>query len=431
MLNFYKAEKQAFNVFNSDAKKLITINVLYAFAFPFIIIFSAAFINRATSNTTLVILNAWGFYAGLVLGYLLNGLLLRRFEIKHLFALGMVLSVVSNLLMMLFVNGGSGYNVAIYGLFTGIGSGIYWSCRNFLSYLVTNEGNRNFFTGFEQFFNIFCNALIPFVFGTLVIGLGQNTGWYTENLAYQLTAGFMVFLILYAAFLTTKSTFQSPVIHRFIYFKFTRIWNVHRLATFCVGMVESGFMVLMTILILTLAGDEKILGKVEFLTAIVSVTSIYIVSRLSKPRHRGGIMLAGAISLIIGGTILIFTLNSTKMLFNCIAISFLGIIIMKISQVIADPMVHSSFRATYLSDVEKASSIEKRESYAYIMDNEYFMNGGRIFGGLVFLILDHYTSVFGALRFTFLILALIQLFTAYLIKKLNNIKIENTTSKAL
>lgn len=426
MLNFFKTEKLAFNVFNGDAKKLITINILYAFAFPFIIIFSAAFINRATSNTTLVILNAWGFYAGLVLGYLINGIFLRQFEIRHLFALGMVLSVVSNLLMMLFVDGASGNNVAIYGLFTGLGSGIYWSCRNFLSYLVTSEGNRNFFTGFEQFYTIFCNALIPFVFGTLVIGLGQNTGWYTENLAYQVTAGVMVLLILYAAFITVKSTFQSPSIHKFIYFRFTRIWNTHRLATFCVGMVESGFMVLMTILILTLAGDEKILGKVEFLTAIVSVTSIYIVSRLSRPEDRGKIMLAGAISLIIGGTILIFTLNSSKLLFNWISISFLGIIIMKISQVIADPMVHSSFRATYLSDVEKASSIEKRDSYTYIMDNEYFMNGGRIFGGLVFLILNHYTSVFGALRFTFLILALIQLFTAYLIKRLNKIEFKTT-----
>ncbi len=422
MLTRIKKEKEAFSVFNQDAKKLIIVNVLYALAFPFLIIFSAAYINRATSNTTLVIINAWGFYMGLVVGYLINGLLLKKTKIKFLFAGGLMLSVISNLLMMLIVNKDSGYFVFVYGLFTGIGSGIYWSCRNFLSYLVTNEENRNFFAGFEQFYIIFCNALIPFLFGTFIIGFGQKTGYYTETFAYRAVALLMVVLMLYAGYLILTSTFESPRIKKFIYFRFTRIWNTHRIVTFCVGMVESGFMVLMTILILTVAGDETVLGKIEFFTAVISVGSIYIVSRVSKPQHRGRIMLAGAISLVVGSVFLIFSINNTGLFFNWITISFLGVVIMKISQVIADPMVHSSFRATFLTNVGKASTIEKRDSYTYIMDNEYFMNGGRIFGGVVFLALAYYTSGIGALRFTFLILALIQLFSAYLIKKLNQIK---------
>jgi uncharacterized membrane protein YdcZ (DUF606 family) len=52
------------------------------------------------------------------------------------------------------------------------------------------------------------------------------------------------------------------------------------------------------------------------------------------------------------------------------------------------------------------------------MDNEYFMNGGRIFGGVVFLLLTHFISDMGALRYTFIILALIQLISAFLVNKL-------------
>jgi YQGE family putative transporter len=204
-------------------------------------------------------------------------------------------------------------------------------------------------------------------------------------------------------------------------------------------MVESGFMVLMTLLILTVAGDESVLGKIEFTTAILSIISIYIVGRISKPHHRGRIMLAGATSLIIGGMVLVFTITNQNLIFG-ITISFLGVIMMKISQVVADPMVHSSFRATYISSCDKMSVNENRDSYSYIMDNEYFMNGGRIFGGFVFLVTTYlfYKASNGiggisealsvnnhdvsALRFTFIILAILQLISAFLVQRINKVK---------
>ena len=67
------------------------------------------------------------------------------------------------------------------------------------------------------------------------------------------------------------------------------------------------------------------------------------------------------------------------MLFGFATLSFLGVVLMKICQVIADPMIHSSFRATYLTSIEQSSLIEKKDSYSFVMDNEYFMNGGTCF----------------------------------------------------
>ena len=414
---YVRKEIDAFNVFNSDAKKLIVINLIYALAFPFIIIFGSAFIMRVTNgNNTMAIVYNWGFFLGLIIGYFINGKLLKnKFDIRNIFTVGIFLTVVP-LSLLMFFGKNAGYFVIFYGLAVGAGNGIYWSCRNFVTYLVTNEENRNFFASIEQFIIIFCNALIPLLFGTFI--LGHNADQEYKMTAYKYTSVVVVLITFIAGLLILKSKFRTPEIKRFVYLKFGKIWNFQRALTFTVGMVEAGFMVLMTLLILNVAGDESVLGKNEFFTAIVSVISIYIVGRIAKPQHRGRIMLAGAVSLIIGGTTLAFTITNRDLLFSFLSVSFLGVIIMKIGQVIADPMVHSSFRATFLSSIEKSTRDESKESYAFIMDNEYFMNGGRIFGGVVFLLLTYYISDIGALRFTFIILALIQLVSAILVNKL-------------
>ncbi|MFW5872583.1 MAG: MFS transporter [bacterium] len=423
--NLIKKEIAAFNMFNADAKKLIIINLIYALAFPFIIIFGSAFILRVTGgDNTMAIIYNWGFFLGLIVGYFINGKLLKnKVDIRRIFTIGIFLTVVP-LSLLMFLGKNAGYNVIFYGLAVGAGNGIYWSCRNFVTYLVTNEENRNFFASVEQFIIIFCNALIPLLFGTFILGSNPDQGF--KITAYKYTSLVVVFITLIAGVLILKSKFRTPEIKKFVYFKFGKIWNFQRILTFSVGMVESGFMVLMTLLILNVAGDESVLGKIEFFTAIISVISIYIVGRIAKPEHRGKIMLAGAICLIVGGTVLSLTITNTNLLFEFLTVSFLGVVIMKVGQVIADPMVHSSFRATFLSSIEKSVRDENKESYSFLMDNEYFMNGGRIFGGLVFLLLTHYINDMGALRYTFIILALIQLVSAFLVNKLAHM---GTTAK--
>lgn len=433
---FIHKEIAAFGILGSDAKRLLAVNLIYALAFPFIIVFGSAFILRATGGDKIMtIFYNWGFFSGLILGYYFTGNILKSkvMNIKVLFAVGILLTVIP-LCILMFFGKESGYVVIFYGFLIGVGNGIYWSCRNFLTLLVTNNDNLNFYTSVEQFIIIFCNALIPLLFGTFV--LGNTVDADTKMQMYKYTSLVVIVTNLFACWLILKSDFKNPEIKKFIYSGFSKGWQMQRLLTFFVGMVESGFMVLMTLLILTVAGDESVLGEIEFTTAILSIISIYIVGRVSKPHHRGRIMLAGAISLIIGGIILAFTITNQNLILG-FTVSFIGVIMMKISQVVADPMVHSAFRATYISSCDKMSVIEKRDSYSYIMDNEYFMNGGRIFGGFIFVVTTYlfYKANNGmggiaealsvnnqdvsALRYTFIILALMQLLSAFLVQKIN------------
>ena len=452
MFSFIKKERQAFNVFGADAKRMLFIDLIYHMAFPFIITFGSAFVLRITGgNNALAIIYNWGFFLGLIIGYLLNGQLMKMgLNIRPLFVAGMMLSVVP-LAILMFFGREAGYGVILYGAAIGVGNGVYWSCRNFLTMLVTTDANRNLFSSLEQFIIIFLNALIPLLFGTFI--LGNNASALSKLAAYRYTSIVVVGITLVAAWMILKSNFRNPVITRFLYWNCGAIWRMQRCLSFFVGTVESGFMVLMTLLILNVAGDESVLGKIEFGTALVSVLSIYVVGRISKPQHRSRIMFAGACSLVIGGTVLACTISNKELFLGFATVSFLGVVLMKICQVVADPMVHSSFRATYLSSIEWSSEAEGRDSYTFVMDNEYFMNGGRIFGGLVFLVLatlmtnggvdnlktaagrgffsllDTLSSssqrggngVAGALRYTFVVLALLQVVSAFLIHRIGRL----------
>jgi YQGE family putative transporter len=421
---FIQNEIRAFDTFDSNGKRLIIVNLLYAMVFPFVIIFSTAYINRATGNQVIAIINSFGFVGGMVAGNFSNGKLLQKgINIRYLFSAGMFFSIASTFLMMLFVKSSIGGYIIFYGFFSGLGSGLYWSNRQFLSLLVTNEENRNFFASLDQFFIIFFNAIIPFLFGTLFISLGRETGWFDEIMAYQLMAAFMVVLILYAIRLILKSTFASPEIKKFVHFRFSKLWQLHRVFALLFGFVSGGFLFFMPLLILNVAGDETVLGKIELTMAIVSVSVIYTLGRITAVNHRSKMMFVGALVVVAGGFFLSSTINNDKMFLELVKYSFLGVIIMKICQVAAEPVINVAYASTKLSNFEKATKIENRDSYTYVFDNEVFVGVGRIMGGLVFISLNYWVSSIGALQYIFIILGLLQIITSLIIKKVTAIKV--------
>jgi len=425
MKNIFRKEIQAFDVFDKNGKRLIMVNMMFAMVFPFIVLFSTAFLNRTTGNPVIPIINGFGFSIGLVLSSFINGKLLRRkVDIRYLFAIGLFLSIASTFVMMMFAKPSIGFYIIFFGFFSGAGGGFYWSNRQFLSFLVTNEENRNFFASLDQFFKIFFESLIPFLFGTIIIMLGRKTGWYDEIFAYQAVAGILVVLMTYAVILVLKSSFKSPVINKFIYKKFNRIWNTHRLLVLLFGFLQSGIMYFLPLLILNIAGDETVLGKIELSTAIFSVITIYILGRITTPKHRAKMMFFGAVLFTLGGIVLTFTINNDQLFQGIVKISFLGVIFMKITQVIAQPLVNTAFASTSMSDIGKSSAIEQRDSYTYIFDNELFMNIGRSIGGILFIALNYLISPTGALQYIFIIIGLFQIISAVLIKKLTNINID-------
>ena len=155
------------------------------------------------------------------------------------------------------------------------------------------------------------------------------------------------------------------------------------------------------------------LGLIESISTILSVAVVYVVSKKAKPEQRANILLGGAVSLTIGGIIL------------GVEYSVIGVLGLKFFQIIADPLLHSSYRATWWSVIETVSRKEDKHGYAYMLDTAFFINLGRSLGGalLLFLLISGFTPN-ESLRFIFLILALMQFISYALLRYLNNKIIE-------
>jgi MFS transporter, YQGE family, putative transporter len=414
--NFIKNQKKAFELFNSDAKDLLRLNLMYHLVFPIIMIFVQAYLWGDTKDARINIIYTLGSFGGNYVGYMINAFLLRKISIKPLFYVGLILSVLPMVLIVYFVDIKLS-NIVWFGLLFGIGTGIYWSCRNFLSYLVTNEQSRNFFAGVEQFTIITSNFITPFIFGFIIIGIGEKTGWYEKETVYQIGMGLALLMMFLTWLIIRRTNYQSPPIARFFYFKFHKIWNYQRFLSLFVGTVETGIYMLMALLILNVVGGESALGLIESLSTLFSALVVYFVSKKSKPEHRPKIILAGVISITLGGLIV------------GIEYSLIGVLGLKIFQIIADPLIHTAYRATWWSVIEKVSKIEKKSEYSYMLDTELFINIGRAIGGTILLVMLMVgIDINEGLRFIFLILGLLQFISFGLIKFLTKQVLDNGTN---
>src|SRR5689334_8734676 len=81
-------------------RTLIVTNMVYALVGPVIDTFVSAYIMRSSNDPTKVVIYQLTIYTGIPLTFLLNGFLLRHFNIRKLYSAGMMLSGVSMIIMM-------------------------------------------------------------------------------------------------------------------------------------------------------------------------------------------------------------------------------------------------------------------------------------------------------------------------------------------
>ena len=84
-VGFFKSQPHNFQI-------LVLTNLVYAFVLPVIDIFVAAYVMRNSNDPTKVVITNLPFYTGIPLTFLLNGFLLKHFNIRKLYSAGMMLS---------------------------------------------------------------------------------------------------------------------------------------------------------------------------------------------------------------------------------------------------------------------------------------------------------------------------------------------------
>jgi MFS transporter, YQGE family, putative transporter len=402
MLKKLRTEIGHFKSQTHNFKILILTNMVYALVLPVIDIFVAAYIMRNSSDTSKVVIYQLAIYTGIPLTFLLNGFLLKHFNIRKLYSAGMMLSGVSMIIMMslktLDLTG-----IGIAGMTMGLSFGLYWSNRDYLALAITNDKNRNYYYGLETFIYTIIAIAIPATIGWFI---QSKTGDTEKHAAYLTITGIVFLITITASIVCFRGNFENPTQKKYIFFKFHSLWyKLLSLATFK-GLAQGFLVTAPAMLIFKLLGEEGALGKAQSIGAVLAAIIIYLLGRFSKPSDRIKIFTAGLVLFALGACL-------NGLLYNKI-----GVIVFLLLLLIAKPLMDLAYFPIQLKVIDIVSHIEKRGEFTYILNHEAGLYVGRLFGAGTFLVLYYSISEDFALRYAIGIIALLQLCSIFISKKI-------------
>ena len=402
MLKKLRTELGHFKSQSHNFQILILTNMVYALVLPVIDIFVAAYIMRNSSDTSKVVIYQLAIYTGIPLTFLLNGFLLKHFNIRKLYSAGMMLSGVSMIIMMslktLDLTG-----IGIAGITMGLSFGLYWSNRDYLALAITNDKNRNYYYGLETFIYTIIAIAIPATIGWFI---QSKTGETDKHTAYLIITGIVFLITITASIVCFRGNFENPTQKKYIFFKFHSLWyKLLSLATFK-GLAQGFLVTAPAMLIFKLLGEEGALGKAQSIGAVLAAIIIYLLGRFSKPSDRIKIFTAGLVLFALGACLNGFLYNKT------------GVIVFLLLLLIAQPLMDLAYFPIQLKVIDIVSRIEKRGEFTYILNHEAGLYLGRLFGAGTFLVLYYSISEDFALRYAIGIIALLQLCSIFISKKI-------------
>lgn len=402
MLKKIKNEVDHFQSQTRNFRILIFTNLVYALVLPVIDIFVAAYIMRNSNDTSKVVIYQLAIYTGIPLTFILNGFLLKHFNIRKLYSAGMMLSGVAMIIMMSFeILDLTGIGIA--GIIMGMSFGLYWSNRDYLALAITNDKNRNYYYGLETFIYTIIAIVIPATIGWFI---QSKTGDAAKHDAYIIITGIVFIITILASIVCFRGNFENPAQKKYIFFKFHPLWyKLLSLAAFK-GLAQGFLVTAPAMLIFKLLGEEGALGNAQSIGAVLAAIIIYLIGRFSKPSDRIKIFSVGLILFALGACLNGFLYNQT------------GVIIFLLLLLIAKPLMDLAYFPIQLRVIDIVSRIENRGEFTYILNHEAGLYVGRLTGAGTFLALYYTVSEDFALRYAVGIIAILQLCSIYISKKI-------------
>ncbi len=390
-------ELKYFKTMPRDMRVLLVTNAIYAFVIPVIEIFVGAYIMRNSNDPKIVALYQLTVYAGIPITFLVNGFLLSRVKISTLYSFGMLLSGLSMLVMMT-LNTLSISGIGVAGILMGCSFGFFWANRDYLALGTTTDKTRNYYYGLETFFYTITGIVVPFAIGAF-LGRAEANGWFSGNVnfAYKIVTGVVFGLTVLASIVIHRGTFRAPAQKKFVYFKFHSLWNKMLGLAGLKGLVQGYLVTAPAILIMRLVGNEGSLGMVQAVSGLVTAVMLYLLGRFTQPKHRITILTVG-LAIFLVGTIV-----------NAWLFSAIGVITFVLCKVLFQPLHDIGYFPIQMRVIDVVSKIENRNEFTYIFNHEFGLFLGRLLGLGLFIVLATYVGESFALKYSLVIIAVIQL----------------------
>ncbi|WP_353134308.1 MFS transporter [Pseudopedobacter sp.] len=401
-----RAELDFFKTQPMPMRKLLQANLVYALVLPLLELFIGAYILRNSADVSLVIFFQLAQGTGIPITFMLNNYLLKFFSVAAMYSTGMVLSGVSMGVMMLLPELDA-TGVATTGFLMGLAYGFFWANRVYLAMSSTKDQNRNYFYGLETFFFTVAYILMPLIAGYF-IAAAHRYSWFNSNLSvpYYILTALVLLLTFLASSIIRKGQYKNPPSLPFIYFKFHHLWNKMLYMAVFKGVAQGFVITAPVMLVMKLVGNEGALGSIQAAGSFLSAMMLYVLGRLTTPRHRLKIFAAGLSLFVVGATL------------NMLMYSLAGAVLFIACQVFSRPLLDLAYFPIQLGVTECVAKKENRSQLTYIFSHEIGLFTGRLFGCSLFMLIAGYFGDEAALRYALFAVALVQFFSVFIARSI-------------
>lgn len=394
MFNFIKTEISHFRNLPKKAQGLIISYFFYGAAYPIINTYINSYIWRSNNNLISLAIYRLGQFTLTPLIFLINGYLLKKYKIVWLYFFGSLVLAVSTI-SIVFIKLNSIIDYFILGGLFGMGFGFYWSNRNYLTQQETSHKSRNYFLGLNFSINTIISLIVALFSGWLIV----------FGLSYQALMIFAFILLFISGFKVFSENYQAAKIGKLTISQPSEKWKIKRLIHLGIGLFEGSAYFLPSLLILSMLGNEGILGTLTALTSILSAVLVYIYGRKVETKNHRKYFIISVIFGLLSSTILAFFFNWLTIviyvLLNSLIINFIWLT--------AGPLIMNNI------DVEIITNEEGR--FSYILDGELFLNIGRSTSAVICLVIAASINDLTALRYGSMMLSAIQVFLFIYLEK--------------
>ncbi len=379
IIRYFQTEVSVYKKLSEPCRRLLVSNFLFSLIMRVVQIASAVFIFQLSDGNLLYNMMAFaGNYGGTAVGFFITGLLLSKFKVNKLYAVGIFVNAIS-FLPLIFIRSSAWQLILVCALLGGIGNGMFWSNKHYMVIRSTTNEDRNYLGGIESLLWTTGQLLAP----TLVFLVSIIAAPFTKDkyIISGIIFGLGFILVILATINILRAQFKTNEAVNFLFTKYTNIWNKQRMVNFIEGIAEGALFTLpitavLFIYTMGLEGDLLVtakemarsnLSRIDLLSTLMSTVPIYLLGRYTKPKHRTAILAIGLLSLFVGAAILMLSFNkigaNAFYAFTALALFLNGFI----------------YGIIRLRSIDVASAIEKRNEYAYIFDSELFTALGRVF----------------------------------------------------
>lgn len=394
-IDLIKKELNHYETLPYKARLLVTAYNFRSIAQPILSLFINAFIWRMTSSITLVFVYSLGYFFALPIGFIINGKFLRRLSLVQTHFLGNMLSIIGASSVIFFHNS-SVINLLIFGMIYGLGNGIYWSSRNYLSYQETNPDTRTYFFSIVSSLASTIAIIVSFLVGWIIV-FSDISKLYSAFTAYIFVSTLAIISLSVSGLVLLKSDIKTPKISDVWHSHISKRWNIVRAVNFSIGIFETIISLITTLLILNFLGNEGILGTIGAVISILTIVLMYFYGRFSKNNHRERIFFIMLLISVVLASILAFGNSDFTIL---LYVLFAGM---------PPSFYWLVFYPWQMNIMDEELISHESDKYPLIVDCEIFLDLGRIIGILIFMGFIYIFSSSVALLITPLVLAILQI----------------------